>query len=138
MRGDTIDIACAGGERAQSGVVVLRQHAWHAAALSFEVTLASGKATLFGRARGQFGEKDAGGLTLSTTEAPGCVVVPAGQEVHVEVTVVGDRLVATVANGTPQRIEQSIRHDERRGSFAAVVRPDTRLTLRQLRVRRLG
>jgi hypothetical protein len=137
MQGDAVVLACPGGDKAKSGVVVLRHHSWHACELSLEVEL-TGKATLFARTHGALGDKGAGGLVLATTAAPGAVVVPAGKPVHVALRVVGKEVVATVDGGDPQRAELTVSNDERRGAIAAVLQPDTKLTLRQLRVRKLG
>lgn len=138
LQGDTLSLQVDGGKNAHSGLVVLRRQAWHACALSFDVKLDRGKAELFARAHSQFAGKSTGAVVLATTEAPGAVVVPAGQEVHVEVTVVGDQVVATVDHGTPQKVELHVANNERSGAIAAIVHPDTALAIRHLRIRKLG
>ena len=138
LAGDTLTLACPGGEKAKSGLVVLRHHDWHACQLSFDAKLEQGKVSLLPRTLTQFGDKGTGALVLSTKEAPGAVVVPAGQEVHVDVTVIGDQVVATVDKGAPQKVELSVGNAERRGSFAAVAHPDTKVALRHFRIRKLS
>lgn len=136
---DGLRLVCAGGERAANGVVVLRRTSWHAAALSFTVKLERGSAVVFGRAFAQIADKNAGGLHL-VTAAPtraDAVQLPAGRDVPVELTVVGDRITAVVGEEPPQRIELRVTHDERRGAFAVSVHPDTAIAFRNLRIRRL-
>lgn len=138
LAGDTLTIVCPGGDKAKSGLVALRHHDWHACQLSFDAKLDQGTCSMVPRGLTQFGDKETGALVLSTKEAPGSVVVPAGQEVHVDVTVVGDQVVATVDSGKPQKVELHVGGPDRRGSFAVVARPDTKVALRHFRIRKLS
>lgn len=138
VQGDELDVECAAGDKAKSGVVVLRHHDWHAGVLACDVELRRGKAVLFARVRDKIAETGCGGLVLSTTPAEGAVVVPAGQPVHVEMTVLGNKVVAEVATATPQRVELQVTNDERRGGIAVVLHPDAALAVRHVRQRRFG
>ena len=137
---DGIDIECKSDHGGKSGVLVLRHEQWHAVSLSFDVELASGTAVLFARTNTQMSDRGAGGLVLTTnpTDKPDQVTVPAGQPVHVDLTVVGDAVMATVGTSTPKQVELRVGNQERRGSFAAIVRPDSKLGIHHLKVRRLG
>lgn len=141
LEGDTLTVRSGADQRGASSVLVLRHQSWHACSLAFSLRLDQGRVVLFGRATTQFGEKDAGGLVFTTSagaDAPDAIVVPAGREVAVELTLVGDQLTATIQGGTPQQSTQRIKHTERRGAFAAVLKPETGFALSRLRVRRLG
>jgi hypothetical protein len=141
LHGDTLTVRTGADQRGSAAVLVLRQQSWHACSLAFSLRLDQGRVLLFGRATTQFGERDGGGLPVVTTAGPdsaGAIVVPAGQEVAVELTIVGDQFTATVDGGTPHRLAHRIKHTERRGSFAAVMRPETVFALGKLRIRRLG
>lgn len=135
---DGLRLACTRTERPQSGVVVLRHDSWHGCALSFDVRLEAGSAVLFGRSREQIDERNGGGLVVTTaTGRSDEVTLPAGQDVHVEMVVVGDRMAADVAVYPPRHVERRIGNDDRRGTFAALVHPGAELTVRNLRIRRL-
>lgn len=129
-----------GSPQAHNAVVILRHDAWHACALAFDVQVDRGAVQLFGRSFAEVGDTGAGGVLLTTSESkrPDAVLVPAGKEVQVELRVVGDEVTAIVGTPTPQRIVLKITKGDRRGALAAVVRPDTALALRHLRVRRLS
>jgi hypothetical protein len=120
--------------------VVLRGHDWHAAVIACELRLERGAVLLLPRAHRQFLYRGCGGVELATAGASagdGAVHVPAGQPVHLEVIVVGNRVTATVsvpgAARTP--IELRIGVDERRGSLGLILRAGTAVTLGDLRLR---
>jgi hypothetical protein len=68
----------------------------------------------------------------------GYLPVPASKPVLVEWTVLGNRLTATIGADAGQRIEQTIEHDERHGSFAVWLSPGASVRISKLRVKQLG
>lgn len=136
--GDTLRLHCQGEAGGRSVVVRLRAEPWHAALLSFDLQLDAGKAALFGRATREFDARTGGALLLATAAEPGAVEIPIGRPIGIQLSLIGDRMVADIGTAPPQRLEQRISHQERRGTFSLVLQPDTKVVLRKLRVKRLG
>ena len=109
-----------------------------ACSLAIDVQLDQGDVTLLPRAERVFDAHLAGGIKLATTPTEGALQVPAGQPVHVVLTLVGDTVVATIDGPTPQRCEGKVKTTDRIGSFALITHPGSTVTVRQLRVRKLG
>lgn len=135
LRDGVLTVRSDGSDGSHSDVLTLVRPLWYGATVRVTVQLERGEVVLFGRARRQFDPRHGGGLTLATTARTGAVVVPAGQPVPVELLLLGDRLQAKVGDRT---VDQQLHHDERCGGFGLLVRPGTELSLRELKVQRLG
>ncbi|MBL8750324.1 MAG: hypothetical protein JNK78_14260 [Planctomycetes bacterium] len=131
-------LASPASEKPHSAVVVLRHHSWHACSLSFDARLDDGRIAVFPRTETQFAEKKGDSIVLATVAAAGQIALPAGLDVHVELTVVGDRVVGEIGTTPPTKIDQKITDDVRRGSIGCVVHSGTHAVMRHLRVRPLG
>jgi hypothetical protein len=134
-----LQVSLAGGAKAHPAVLARRHARWHACQLAFDLRLARGEVVVLGRAEQDFAPKAAGGVRFVHTALAGgetgVFVVPDARDVHVELTVVADRVTAAVDGTAP--VELTITAPERRGALAFVVSPETDFVVRNLRVRRL-
>jgi hypothetical protein len=135
LRDGGLEVRCDGGQFGHSGVLMLVEPTWYGAALRLDLQLDRGEVVLFGRAQRQFDPRHGGGVALSTTARAGSILVTAGASVPIELLLLGDRVQARIGD---REVQQQLRHDERRGGFGLLVRPDTAFTVRDLQVRRLG
>ncbi len=135
---DALLLRCADGTHAHPAIVSCKRPDWYAARGSLQVQLDSGSIALFCRSRREFDPRRGGCVSIACDGSEGSMPVRASQPVLVEWTVVGNRFTATIKGDADQRIEQTIQHDERHGSFAVLLSPGASVRISKLRVKQLG
>ena len=135
---DALLLRCADGPHAHPAIVSCKRPDWYAAHGSLQVQVDSGRVALFCRSRREFDARRGGCVSLASDGSDGYLPVPASKPVLVEWTVLGNRLTATIGGDAGQRIEQTIEHDERHGSFAVLLSPGASVRISKLRVKQLG
>ena len=135
---DALLLRCADGPHAHPAIVSCKRPDWYAARGSLQVQVDSGRVALFCRSRREFDARRGGCILIACDGSDGYLPVPASKPVLVEWTVLGNRLTATIGGDAGQRIEQTIEHDERHGSFAVWLSPGASVRISKLRVKQLG